>query len=232
VRVSLQTRGQQPFEMGPMPPAQVDSTGRFTITGVSPGRYVLQANAPANDVAGGRGGGAAGSAVSTGQPVAVIGGRAQGAGQAGTTAQPAQWVLKSAMVGSTDALDFPFEVGPNAQVAGVTLTFTDRTQELSGTLQDAMGRPTSDFTIIVFPADTAYWVPQSRRIQSARPDTTGKFSIRGLPPGNYRLTAVTDVETGEWFDPNFLNQLVGPSMALTLAPGERKTQDLRVAGGL
>jgi len=135
------------------------------------------------------------------------------------------------MVGSTDALDFPFEVGPNAQVAGVTLTFTDRTQELSGTLQDAMGRPTSDFTIIVFPADTAYWVPQSRRIQSARPDTTGKFSIRGLPAGNYRLTAVTDVEPGEWFDPNFLNQLMGPSMALTLGAGERKTQDLRVAGG-
>jgi uncharacterized protein (DUF2141 family) len=216
VRVSLQTRGQQPFDIGAIPPAQVDATGRFTITGVSPGRYTLQANAPANDQAGG-----------------AARGQAQAAGRAGGGAavQTPQWTLKTAAVQGRDALDFPFEVRPNEEVTGVTLTFTDRTQELSGTLQDGMGRPISDLTIIVFPTDNRYWTPQSRRIQSSRPDNTGKFMFRGLPPGEYRITAVTDVETGEWYDPAFLQQLVGPSTPISLAPGEKKTQDLRLSGG-
>ena len=52
-----------------------------------------------------------------------------------------------------------------------------------------------------------------------------------LPPGDYRVTAVTDVEQGEWFDPTFLQQLVSVSVPFSLAPGQKHTQDLRVAGG-
>ena len=42
VRVNLTTRGQQLFEGGAMPPAQVDASGRFTINAVAPGRYSNQ----------------------------------------------------------------------------------------------------------------------------------------------------------------------------------------------
>jgi len=202
VRVSLSPRGQQSVEFN-VPPAQLDSTGRFTIPGVAPGRYTLSANAPS-------GGGA----------------RQGGAGQ------PAgQWVLKSAMAGTGDMLDFGLTVEPGQDVTGATLTFVDRTQEVSGTIQDLQGKPTADYTIIVFSADNRYWLPQSRRIMSSRPGTDGKFSFRNLPAGDYRLTAVTDVEPGEWFNPDFLSQLVGASIAFTLNEGERKVQDIRLAGG-
>ena len=94
-----------------------------------------------------------------------------------------------------------------------------------------MGRPTADYTIILFPADNRYWTPQSRRIMSARPGTDGTFSFRGFPAGQYRLTAVTDAEPGEWYDPAFLSQVVSASMTLPIAEGEKKTQDIRLAGG-
>jgi hypothetical protein len=209
VRVNLATRGQQLFEGGAVPPAQVDATGRFTIAGVAPGRYAINGAAPAGGQNAGRQGGAAGQ---------------------GGTPSP-QWVLKSAIAGGRDILDFPLVIEPNQEVGGIVMTFTDRTQELSGTLQDATGRPTADFTIVVFPADNQYWQPQSRRIVSTRPGTDGRFIFRNLPPGNYRLTAITDAEPGEWFNPEFLNQLVGPSIAISLAEGERKVQDIRVAAG-
>ena len=212
VRVSLSPRGQQSLDVGGMPPAQVDATGKFTIAGVAPGRYALQANAAAGNPGGGQQAGGRGGAAAAGGPTG-------------------QWTLKSAIAQGQDALDFPIEVRPNEDVNGALLTFTDRAQELSGTLQDATGRPTADFTIIVFPVDNRYWIPLSRRIQSARPDTTGKFTMRNLPPGDYRLTAVTDVETGEWYDPAFLQQLLSASIPITLATGEKKVQDLKVAGG-
>jgi uncharacterized protein (DUF2141 family) len=217
VRVNLTPRGsQQGMEMGGVPPGQVDASGRFTITGVPPGRYSISANAPAGVAPGmaTAGGGAAG--------------RAAGAGGA---AVAAQWILKSAVAGPQDALDFGLVVEPNMQVAGATLLFVDRTQEVSGTIQDTLGKPTADYTIILFASDKGYWLPQARRIQSARPGTDGKFAFRNIPAGDYRLTAVTDVEPGEWFDPNFLSQLVSVSIPVTLREGEKKVQDIKVAGG-
>ena len=214
IRVNVQPRGQQAGVEFGVPPAQVDSTGAFTITGIAPGKYSLNANIPQE---GGRAG-AAGAA----------GGRAGGAGGVGAAAP--QWVIRSAATGAGDALDFGLVVEPNQDVA-VTLTFVDRNQEISGTIQDGTGKPVPDVTIILFPSDKRYWVPQARRIRSSRPGTDGKFNFSGLPPGQYNLTAVTDVEPGEWFNPDFLTQLMSASVAVTLGEAERKVQDLRVAGG-
>jgi hypothetical protein len=136
------------------------------------------------------------------------------------------------MVGGRDVLDFPLEIAPNQNVSGATVVFTDRTQSLSGTIQDAAGRPTADFTIILFPAQNQYWMPLARRIASARPGTDGRFAFGSVPAGDYRLTAVTDVEPGEWYDPAFLSQLQSVSIPVTVGEGERKVQDIRVAGGM
>jgi hypothetical protein len=141
------------------------------------------------------------------------------------------WRLKSAVAAGRDVLDFPLVIEPNQEVSGALLTFTDRTQEISGTIQDTMGRPTADFTIIIFPIDNRYWQPAARRIASSRPGTDGRFTFRELPPGEYRITAVTDVEPGEWFNPDFLQQLVSSSISVSLQAGERKVQDIRIAGG-
>jgi uncharacterized protein (DUF2141 family) len=211
-RVTLVSRGDQLQMGGGLPPAVVDASGQFTIPGVAPGLYTVSANVSAGG-RGRRGGGAAGGA------------------QTATATPAVQWWLKSAMINGRDALDFPLSVDPNQDVSGMLLRFTDQTQEISGSIQDASGRPTSDFTIVVYPADQEYWVPQSRRIAATRPDTEGRFTIRSLPAGNYRLTAVTDAEPGEWFNPDFLAQLVGGSIPITLAEGEKKTQDVRLAGG-
>jgi hypothetical protein len=217
-RVNLTPRGQnQGFDMGGVPPAEVDATGRFTIKGVVPGKYSLTANIPGA----GRGGGGAG------------GGGGRGGGAAPTTpgATAVQWVLKSVIAGGRDALDFGIVIEPNQNVAGATITFTDRAQELTGTIQDVAGNPTADYTIIVFSSDRNYWTPQARRIAMSRPDTAGRFTFRQLPAGDYRLTAVTDVEQGEWFDPAFLEQLLNASIPVSLREGEKKTQDIKVAGG-
>jgi hypothetical protein len=209
VRVNLTTRGAQLFEIGGTPPGQTDANGHFTIAGVAPGRYSLSA---------------------TIAPQAGTAGRGRGAAVAGPPAAGGQWVLKSAIIDGRDVLDFPIDIRPNEGTSNAVLTFTDKTQELSGTIQDASGRPTSDFTIILFPSDNRYWMPQSRRIASARPATDGRFTIRGIPAGSYRLTAVTDAEPGEWYDPAFLGQIQQASLPITLPEGGRVTQDIRLSG--
>ena len=143
-----------------------------------------------------------------------------------------QWQLKSAVVKGQDALDIPLEIAPNEQVTGAVISFTDQTQEVSGMLQDAQGRPAPDFTIIVFAADKRYWTTPSRRIRTNRPGTDGKFTITGIPPGEYRLAALTDIGPTDANDPAFLEQLIGASLPITVGAGEKKVQDLRIGGGL
>ena len=55
-------------------------------------------------------------------------------------------------------------------------------------------------------------------------------AVGDIPPGSYRLAAVTGMEPDAWFDPEVLKQLAGASVPVMIAKGEAKTQDLRVAG--
>jgi hypothetical protein len=137
------------------------------------------------------------------------------------------WLLKSATVNGADALD-RFEIQPGEDVTGAVVTLTTRVSEISGAITDAAGRPAPEYFIIAFPADRALWSWNSRRIMQTRPLHDGTFAFRNLPPGEYLIGAVTDVEQNEWFEPAFLEQLLNASVKVTLADGEKKVQNLRL----
>ena len=140
------------------------------------------------------------------------------------------WILKSAVIKGKDALDVPFDLAPGDVITDAVFTFTNRTQELSGTLQDASKRPAPDFTVVVFPADKALW-GSTRRVRTVRPDTSGKFTFANLPSGAYRIAAVLDIGPEDLRDQSLLEELVAASLAVTIADGEKKVQDLRLASG-
>lgn len=142
----------------------------------------------------------------------------------------ANWVLKSAIIKGADALDVPFDLAPGDAITDAVITFTNRTQELSGTLQDAAKRPAPDFTVVVFPTDKSLW-GATRRVRTTRPDTSGKFTITGLPAGAYRIAAVLDIGQEDLRDQALLEELAAASLTVTIADGEKKVQDLRLASG-
>jgi hypothetical protein len=150
-----------------------------------------------------------------------------------TGAAPSEsgWWLRAAMWKGRDLLDAPVHVAPRDDISGVSLVFSDRHTELSGTLRTAGGAAATSVFVLAFPADATLRVPQSRRMQAVRPDSSGRFVIKNLPAGEYLLCALTDVEDGEWNDPGFLDPLVAASVKITLANGEKRVQDLQVAGG-
>jgi hypothetical protein len=139
------------------------------------------------------------------------------------------WTLLSIGGAAHDLADVPLDVRAGSDISDLTVTFSARTSELAGTLQDAAGRPATLYTVVVFSADRAFWTPQSRRIRAVRPADDGRYSVGGLPAGEYRLAAVTDVEDGQWFDPRFLAGLGSASVPVTIAAGQRTLQDLQIA---
>jgi hypothetical protein len=142
------------------------------------------------------------------------------------TATPGWW-LRSAMVNDQDVLDVPLELS-GSSVTGAVLTFSDRHTDLSGTLTSAAGQPAPDYFVIVFPADPKLWRPGSRRVQVTRPSSDGLFRVQDLPPGEYLIAALSDVEPNAWNDPAFLVPLVSASVKVTITDGGHVKQDIQI----
>lgn len=167
---------------------QVEADGRFTISGVVPGRYRIVPYQSASFGA----------------------------------------VIKSSVFNGADTLDFPIEVKGGESLSDGVVTMIPRLAEITGQLQNGSNQPVAGYTLIVFAAEPRYWTPMSRRIQAVRSGADGRFTLKDLPAGDYRLAAVTDVESGQWFDPAFLRDLVANAITVSLAEGEHKDQMMRL----
>ena len=138
------------------------------------------------------------------------------------------WMVRTITLAGRDVGEQPIAV--HGDVDGVAVIFTDRVSQIAGHLQDPSGAPASDYHIIVFPAERALWTSRTTaRIQAVRPAVDGSYIVRRLPPGEYLMVAMLDVETGEWSDPSFLQRIAASGVRVTVADGEQKVQDLRVS---
>jgi hypothetical protein len=143
----------------------------------------------------------------------------------------ARWTVKSSTANGREAFEAPLRLNPNEPMEW-TVTFTDTPTTLTGVFQDPGGRAATEYYILVFPSDRNYWTPGSRRIRTTRPATDGAFTLKGLPPGDYLLAALPDLEAGEWNDPTLLEQLVKSSATITLQDGQTTTQNYRIGGDI
>jgi hypothetical protein len=190
------------FNVGAKPGA---ANGTFTLTGVTPGRY---------------------------RPNASVAATSAGRGAAPVPGGPTPWRLKSAMWQGRDLLDLLLDVRPNEDVSDVTLTFTDLTTELSGSLLTTSGDPASGYVVLVFPIDASLWLPNSRRIRQVQPAPDGTYKAVNLPSGAYYLGAVTDADSADLSDPSFLEQVAAASLRITITDGGKTVQNLRLKGGI
>jgi hypothetical protein len=142
---------------------------------------------------------------------------------------PRGWMLKSVTIDGRDVTDMPFDVKSGQKISNVALVFTDKIGEVNGTVSDSRGAAATEYTVIVFPEDPAFWRPMSRRIMTARPDQNGKYQIRGLPAGSYYVAIADPAVQGEWFDPAFLDAQRSAAQRIALADGDVRVQDFRLA---
>jgi hypothetical protein len=139
----------------------------------------------------------------------------------------AGFVAKSATIAGADALDFPVEIG-NSDIADVLVTLEpQRTpSEVSGVVRAGDGSAAPESTVVIFSADTRFWVAGGRRHFVVRPGTDGRYVVTGLPEGDYRAIALPDVEPGAQYDPATLRSWLGRSTAVRVTNGGKITQDL------
>jgi protocatechuate 3,4-dioxygenase beta subunit len=142
---------------------------------------------------------------------------------------PAQWALESVTVAGVDAMDAGLEIS-GADVPDIVATLTDRRSELSGTLRDAAGRPVGQELVVAFSTDRTLWTA-ARRVSGTGTDQNGRYLIAWLRPGVYFLAGSPDGDVRQLSNPSFLDSLIPDAVKVTIAEGEKKTQDLKLSGG-
>lgn len=141
---------------------------------------------------------------------------------------PPSWSLRSAVLEGRDTLDAPIDVRPGQSIADLTVTMTDRPTVLSGTIFDATGQPTSEYSIVAFSTNRALWTVPRRVSSVTRLSSDGRFTITGLPPGDYYLAVSADFDPVQLGEASFLESLVAAAVNVAITEGERKVQDYRI----
>ena len=141
---------------------------------------------------------------------------------------PSSYHIASAVFNGVDTADHNLVIERREKISEGLVTFTSRVGEISGTVNNDAGDRVSAMSVLLFPAPRDLWVPQSRRIHVAQPNPDGKFVIRDLPPGEYRIAAIPPPDDGQQFDLDFLTQIASGAATVSLAEGARQTHDLRI----
>jgi hypothetical protein len=81
--------------------------------------------------------------------------------------------------------------------------------------------PVPDAVVVAVPE--AHFRSHPDRYRKAVTDQSGRFILRGMPPGDYTLFAWESVDGEAYYNPEFLKTYEGQGKALILSEGERQS---------
>jgi hypothetical protein len=110
---------------------------------------------------------------------------------------PPPWVLKSVLYRGTDITDRQFRVDERQNFRDVRVTITDVMGQVSGVVQNARNLPVANSGVLIFPSAPIFWMRTNRRMRIAYTDREGRFTVPGLPSGEYLAVASLGVDESD-----------------------------------
>ncbi|HEY6389182.1 MAG TPA: carboxypeptidase-like regulatory domain-containing protein, partial [Candidatus Acidoferrum sp.] len=140
-----------------------------------------------------------------------------------TFGQTQDCYLKSIRYAGMEVSDDEFNVIRGTQ-ATLEVTISSRGAHIQGMVTDADGLPAIGVWVALVP-DNAH-LGEFRLFRQRTTDQNGRFDIRGIAPGDYKIFSWEQVEQNAWEDPDFLKQFEAKGQSVTLQEGDGKSIDL------
>jgi hypothetical protein len=156
---------------------------------------------------------------------------------------------RAVIVSDVDLMDQPITFQSGQQLRNVEVIVTDKQTDLTFHVSDAQGQSTSEYVALIFSTDKGRWFDNSRYVRTfvpdpllrqvldaaqaatpgATPPTAARQSVNGLPPGEYYVVALNDLESEAVHDPALLDSLTRAASRITLTDRAALEVSLRIA---
>jgi hypothetical protein len=137
---------------------------------------------------------------------------------------PVDYYVKEARVEQTDVLNAPWVI--NEPVRGnLNIVVSSAAGQIDGTLTDKTSQPVSALQTVLIPDEHR---DRPELFRSAVTDKSGKFTFRGVTPGNYKIFAWESLEPNAYYDPQILRQYEDQGHQIRVLESDKKTVDVKM----
>jgi hypothetical protein len=134
--------------------------------------------------------------------------------------------LKAARANGEDVLEKGLSIGAGSTRGALEIVLSSAGARIEGTVTDDNDLPSAGAVVAVVPEE-----PRRKQFRSYKNTTTdqyGKFVIRGIAPGKYKLFSWKDVESDSWQDPDFLKPFENQGTEITAEENGHLSLTLKV----
>jgi beta-lactamase regulating signal transducer with metallopeptidase domain len=101
---------------------------------------------------------------------------------------------------------------------------------VEGVVRDGAGRVVRNATVVVVPPDPRR---ENRALyKTATSDTNGRFTVRGVAPGSYKVFAWHGIKGGEFYNSRFVSKFEFSGKPINVSQGGTVTESLTVIDGI
>jgi len=142
--------------------------------------------------------------------------------------RPPVWLnayIKSMRLGDVDILNggLHFESPPNA---ALDIVIGANPGTVEGRALDDRREPLPGVYVSVFAAERSNRIYRTDMYRVTSTDTSGRFKVEGLPPGDYKVFAWENVENGSWMDPELVSRYENWGQPVHVEEGKSHAVDL------
>jgi hypothetical protein len=132
--------------------------------------------------------------------------------------------IKSVRLGREDAFG-TFRVSNDTPNVVLDVVLTTATGAVEGTALGRADEPAANVTVVLVPTNAR---KRSELYQATVTGTDGKFRFQEIRPGDYKLFAWDDVETGAWENAEFITLYESKGRAVRVSENSNQNEQLYV----
>ena len=133
--------------------------------------------------------------------------------------------VSDVQLGGISVFDTGFEVG-REPLAPFQVSLRSGAGTVEGVVRDGSSKPVPNATVVVIPPDARR---ENRALyKTATSDAAGKFTVRGIAPGGYKVFAFEGLAGGEFYNPRFLSKYEFRGKSINVTQSGTTTESLTV----
>jgi len=137
---------------------------------------------------------------------------------------PVEYYVKEARIEQTDVLNAPLVITEPVR-GNLEIVVSSAAGQIDGTLTDKGFQPVSALQTVLIPDEHR---DRSDLFKSAVTDQSGKFTFRGVTPGNYKIFAWESLEPNAFYDPQILRQYEDQGKQVRVLEGGKTTTEVKM----